>query len=468
MKLDHVALIVSDMARSLDFYTRFLGLTVKRGFDLSEAESRDLKTPETLGQKVMITGCILFIVFFCGLPMASLVFKSLWLNGGPTLIFYRQIFLNVTDSIFYVSPGTAMSNSLVFALATLGLALVVGMSAAGLIRSSGRRGGAFLEPLFMLPLSTSAVTLGFGIIITLDKPPLNLRTSPFLVPAAHTLVAFPFVVRTVLPAIKAIPPSLKEAAAVLGASRYRSWMLVDLPIIARAVAAGAIFAFTMSLGEFGATLFVSRPEFSTMPMAIYRFLGRPGIMNHGQAMAVSSLLMAVTAAGFMMIEIALFQKLTLYIGQPVFTLTVLLTSLLLGTGIGSLTSSLIKNRLATALSVAALLTAVAEARGMPESLLERSAAARAKKTDGTVDDVLTEWAEEAGLVSASPQAPAASPTPATVAAGLTGAALLTRGVTEATRQRSLLSGNLCRCTGYIDIVDAILDASENQERKETK
>ena len=269
---------------------------------IPEAESRDLKTPETLGQKVMITGCILFIVFFCGLPMAALVFKSLWLNGGPTLIFYRQIFLNVTDSIFYVSPGTAMSNSLVFALATLGLALVVGMSAAGLIRSSGRRGGAFLEPLFMLPLSTSAVTLGFGIIITLDKPPLNLRTSPFLIPAAHTLVAFPFVVRAVLPAIKAIPPSLKEAAAVLGASRYRSWMLVDLPIIARAVAAGAIFAFTMSLGEFGATLFVSRPEFSTMPMAIYRFLGQPGIMNHGQAMAVSSLLMAVTAAGFMMIE----------------------------------------------------------------------------------------------------------------------------------------------------------------------
>jgi hypothetical protein len=65
---------------------------------------------------------------------------------------------------------------------------------------------------------------------------------------------------------------------------------------------------------------------------------------------------------------------------------------------------------AAGLSGAALLTAVAEARGMPESLVERSANARAKKTDASVEDVLNEWAQEAGLVAASDQPPAASPT----------------------------------------------------------
>jgi len=74
-------------------------------------------------------------------------------------------------------------------------------------------------------------------------------------------------------------------------------------------------------------------------------------------MKIFLLLFFTMGTGFMMTEIALFQKLTLYIGQPVFTLTVLLTSLLLGTGIGSLTSSLIKNRLTTVLAMAALLTA---------------------------------------------------------------------------------------------------------------
>ncbi len=62
-----------------------------------------------------------------------------------------------------------------------------------------------------------------------------------------------------------------------------------------------------------------------------------------------------------------------------------------------------------ALTGAALLTAVAEARGMPESLVERSAKARAKKTDASVDDVLNEWAAEAGLGDASPQTPARQP-----------------------------------------------------------
>src|SRR3989339_1508363 len=135
---------------------------------------------------------------------------------------------------------------------------------------------SFFDPLFMLPLSTSAVTLGFGMIITLDRPPLNLRTSFFLIPIAHALVGFPFVVRSILPALRSIPQSLTDAAAVLGASPLKIAFTIDLPLLAKSLAAGAIFAFTVSLGEFGATLFTARPETPTLPVAIYRFLGQPG------------------------------------------------------------------------------------------------------------------------------------------------------------------------------------------------
>jgi thiamine transport system permease protein len=54
---------------------------------------------------------------------------------------------------------------------------------------------------------------------------------------------------------------------------------------------GFIFAFTISLGEFGATSFITRPDRPTIPIAIYRFLGQPGLMNYGQAMAMASILM---------------------------------------------------------------------------------------------------------------------------------------------------------------------------------
>jgi thiamine transport system permease protein len=118
------------------------------------------------------------------------------------------------------------------------------------------------------------------------------------------LVAFPFVVRSLLPVLQGIRPSLREAAAVLGASPWRVWREVDLPIVGRALLVAAVFAFTVSLGEFGATSFIARPNsgFLTMPIAIQRYLSQPGALNFGQALAMSTILMVVCAAGFVAIE----------------------------------------------------------------------------------------------------------------------------------------------------------------------
>ncbi len=246
-------------------------------------------------------------------PLAALVERSLTLSttGGVSLAFYRQLFYNPRGSAFYVPPVAAVRNSVGFALATMGLSVVLGLMAAAVLdsqnparspRGRGRWLRRLLDPIFMLPLGTSAVTLGLGFIVALDEPPLNLRTSPLLVVLAHTLVALPFVVRSVLPALRSIHPRLREAAALLGASPWRVWREVDLPIVARAVLVGAVFAFTISMGEFGATSLIARPERPTMPIAIYRFLGRPGTVNYGQALAMSTLLMLVCTLGFLAIE----------------------------------------------------------------------------------------------------------------------------------------------------------------------
>ena len=131
--------------------------------------------------------------------------------------------------------------------------------------------------------------------VALDAP-VDLRAAWALVPIAHALVAVPFVVRTVVPVMRSVRTRLREAAAVLGAPPRRVWREVDLPMVSRAAAAGAGFAFAVSLGEFGATAFLARPETLTMPVAIFRFLGQPGALNFGRAMAMSVVLMAVTAA----------------------------------------------------------------------------------------------------------------------------------------------------------------------------
>ncbi len=89
---------------------------------------------------------------------------------------------------------------------------------------------------------------------------------------------------------------------MLGASPLRAWLHVDLPILSRAVLVGAVFAFTISLGEFGATSLLARPEFPTLPVAIFRFLSQPGALNYGQAMAMATLLMGVCGLSILVIE----------------------------------------------------------------------------------------------------------------------------------------------------------------------
>lgn len=232
-------------------------------------------------------------------PLLALAWRSFGLgDGGWTLQYYRALGENPRQSAFFVTPLVAVRNSLLFATATMLLSLCLGVISAYLLARPNSLLTTILDPLFLLPLGTSAVTLGFGYIVALGW----LRTSLILTPIAHTLIAAPFVLRTFLPALRSLDPRLREAAASLGAPPWRAWWEVDAPILLRALLVSATFAFTISLGEFGATLLVSRPDVPTMPVVIYRALSQPGQLNYGQALAMSTLLMVVCSLALIVIE----------------------------------------------------------------------------------------------------------------------------------------------------------------------
>ena len=282
-------------------------LRIERGAALSlnpEPVARTWRKPRAASERVLVAVNLLVMLLLLGLPLLALMVRSVSTDTGWSLLYYKALFVNIGQSVFHVPPIWAAVNSLAFALTVTILALSLGLPAAVHTSGVGGRGRGWAEPLIMLPLSTSAVTLGLGFIVALDRPPLNLRSSVALVPLAHTLVALPFVLRCLVPALRSIPAGLREAATVLGASPSRVFRLVDLPIIGRALLVAAMFAFAVSMGEFGATAFTARPQTPTMPVAIYRFLGQPGALNYGQAMAMSSLLMLVTASGFLALEFA--------------------------------------------------------------------------------------------------------------------------------------------------------------------
>jgi thiamine transport system permease protein len=194
----------------------------------------------------------------------------------------------------------AIRNSLFFAVVTAAIAVVIGgLAAAALAR--GRAGGGWFDTILMLPLGTSAVTIGFGFLVALDRP-VDLRASLLLVPLAHALVAIPFVVRVSLPLLRSIRHDLREAAAVLGASPARVWREIDLPIVARALAVGAGFAAVVSLGEFGATSFIARPSTATVPTVLFQLLSRPGQLTFTAAMAMAVLLAGLTAIIILVVD----------------------------------------------------------------------------------------------------------------------------------------------------------------------
>jgi len=100
-----------------------------------------------------------------------------------TLDYYRQLTINQRDSMFFVPPTIAIRNSLLFASLVVIIALMIGLPAAwALSYHSDMFINRTLDPILMLPLGTSAVTLGLGFIVTLNQPPLDLRASPILIP----------------------------------------------------------------------------------------------------------------------------------------------------------------------------------------------------------------------------------------------------------------------------------------------
>jgi thiamine transport system permease protein len=278
-------------------YTR---LQARASLPLEQRSAGDTAIrPATPYGRVAVVAAAAGMLLLLLAPLLALAWRSVTLGDqGFTLTYYAELAVNRRQSAFYAAPLTAVGNSFLFAVATVTLSLLLGIASAYLIARPASRLSAVLDPLFLLPLGTSAVTLGLGYIVAMGP----LRTSAWIIPVAHTLIAAPFVVRTFLPALRSLDPRLRQAAAVLGAPPGRVWTEIDLPLLLPTAIVSAAFAFTISLGEFGATLLISRPDLPTMPVVIYRALGQPGLLNLGQALAMSTILMLTSALGLIAIE----------------------------------------------------------------------------------------------------------------------------------------------------------------------
>lgn len=259
--------------------------------------------PRDAGALVVTTLVIVAVL----IPLISLATASLRRDGGWSLHYFRALTSDGVEpgggSALLISPMAALGNSLQNALVATSLALAMGLLVSYLVTRPQPRPGwtpvtKALDGIFMLPLGVSAVTLGFGFLITLNREPLNLRNSFWLIPIAQALVALPLVVRTVVPIWRSVDERQRHAAATLGANPLQVLWSVDLAAVGRAALTAAGFALAVSMGEFGATSFLARDDAPTLPVVIYKLLSHPGSDNFGMAVA-SATILAVVSAGLM-------------------------------------------------------------------------------------------------------------------------------------------------------------------------
>ena len=266
------------------------------------ASGETRRRPRGGRERLVVGATLVATAVFMVTPLLVLVERALAGPDGYGLSAFSTLLTEDPRMRLTAAPIGAVLDSLAFAAATTLIAGTLGLMAAVVV--GYRRGwlSRSMDALIMLPLGTSAVIVGFGFLVSLDTPPLDLRTSVLLIPIAHALIALPFVMRAVVPVVRSIDDRLREAAAVLGASPSRAWREIDGPILARGALVGAGFAFAVSLGEFGATLFIARPDTVTIPVAIFRLLGQPGAANFATAMALATVLMVLTATAVLLIE----------------------------------------------------------------------------------------------------------------------------------------------------------------------
>jgi len=259
------------------------------------------RRPPSVAARATVAVCVAVQLACVAIPVGALLVRSLRVEGAWGLAHYRNLGDALAGTSLDVSPLRAALNSLAVGGIAGGVALVIG-AAAALALARRQAGAAILEVSMMLPLATSAATVGFGILLAYRSAPLDLRGSALAIPLVEATIAMPLVARSLVPVFAAISRPQLDSASTLGAGSLRRLRTIIGPVVRPALALAAGLAFAVSLGEFGATAFLARDDSPTLPQLIFRLLNRPGDAAVGQAMALGVLMVVLTGGVFAALE----------------------------------------------------------------------------------------------------------------------------------------------------------------------
>ncbi len=171
----------------------------------------------------------------------------------------------------------ALLTSVRVALLSVGISAVIGtLGAVAMVRRKvrpgllGRAGDSTLtlfEHLTLLPIMIPEIILGIAFLALFSA--IRLPFGELTLVISHITFCIPYIYITVKGRLATLDPGLQEAARDLGASPFRAFLTITLPLIAPAVLSGSLLAFAMSMDDFVISFFVNGAETTTLPLKIY-------------------------------------------------------------------------------------------------------------------------------------------------------------------------------------------------------
>jgi len=238
-------------------------------------------TPSTTAREEALVEAAIPLVFRLGavlafvvmlLPVVIVVLAGL--NAGEYLTFPPQG-LSLRWVIAFLASQSLRTSyllSLTIAFVVMLLSTTLGTMAALFLTRVKFPGRSLMRAYFLAPLMLPGLVLGLALYVFYVVTNLGLaRTLPGMV-IGHVLVTVPYVIGTVSAALYNFDLALEDAARSLGAGPLRAFRAITLPIISPGILAGSIFAFIVSFGQFDISLFLSTPNITPLPIAIYNSL----------------------------------------------------------------------------------------------------------------------------------------------------------------------------------------------------
>lgn len=238
--------------------------------------------PQGWAQKALLAAALALLALCCVLPLAAVAWQAV--QAGASWQVLRE-----------AETLRAAGNTLRFTFFAMLLAVLLGILHAWLARRA-----AWVRGITFLPFMVSPVCVAFGVLLLYPQWTASL---PLLI-ATYALLAYPFIAKDLLAAWDGLPAAYAAAARSMGATPFQTALRVSAPLLLPSLRRGLTLAAATCIGEFAATLFLSRPEWQTLTTLIYRYLGTAGADNHDRAMVITLLLMLLALLVFLLLDAA--------------------------------------------------------------------------------------------------------------------------------------------------------------------